>query len=109
MEFLKKNIKGCSPLNLLEIFSFFYYLILEIIIFYFIMFSLSVGLFNLLPFFGLDGGWIFISIINLFVKFSKNGERILIRTLNYGTILLFVFMFFLVFKDLWSIFLDLIA
>ena len=83
--------------------------ILQLILFYFIMFSLSVGLFNLLPFFGLDGGWILISIINIFVKFSKNGERILIRTLNYGTILLFTFMFFLVFKDIWHMFLEFFA
>lgn len=77
-----------------------------VFIIYFILFSLNIGLFNLLPFFGLDGGWILISVINLFVKFGKRGERILVTVLNYGTMLLFAAMFVLVARDLLDIVLE---
>lgn len=75
-------------------------------LFYFILFSLNVGMFNLLPFFGLDGGWILISIINIFYKFSPKGERVLVSTLHYGTILLFLGFGLLLLQDFYEIFLD---
>lgn len=76
------------------------------IIMYLLVLSLNLGLFNLLPFVGLDGFWVLMSIINLIFKPKLSTQRKLIPIINYGTYLLFGFMIFLLFRDIYDLILE---
>lgn len=69
-------------------------------IFLLLMFSLSLGLFNLLPLFGLDGFWVLVSFIGIFFRPKPGTQRRLISILNYGTLVVFGLFFLIIFKDI---------
>jgi regulator of sigma E protease len=73
------------------------------IIFYLLIFSLQLGIFNLLPIVGLDGFWVLFSIINLIFKPSLSTQRKIITFIDYGTKLTFFFMGVLLFRDIYQL------
>jgi regulator of sigma E protease len=73
------------------------------IIFYLLMFSLQLGLFNLLPITGLDGFWVLISIINLIFRPSLSFQRKLVTLIDYGTRFTFFLMGALLFRDIYEL------
>ena len=73
------------------------------IILYLLMFSLNLGIFNLLPLFGLDGCWVLISFLGIFFKPKESTQRKLLGILNYGTLLVFALFFFIIARDLFNI------
>jgi len=74
------------------------------IILYLFMFSLNLGIFNLLPLFGLDGCWVLISFFGIFFQPKASTQRKLLGVLNYGTLLVFALFFFIIVRDLIHIF-----
>lgn len=68
-------------------------------IFTLLIYSLSLGLFNLLPIIGLDGFWVLMSFINIFWRPKIDTQRKLIMFINNGTILVFVIFGLLICKD----------
>jgi regulator of sigma E protease len=77
------------------------------IMFYLLIMSLQLGIFNLLPIVGLDGFWILISIISLIFKPKLSNQRKLITIINYGTYLVFIIMGLILFRDIYDILKDL--
>lgn len=74
---------------------------------YMIMLSLNLGIFNLLPFFGLDGFWILFSIIHIFLKkTNRNFQRKLIIVLSYLSWLVFAGFLFFIFRDIFFLIKD---
>jgi membrane-associated protease RseP (regulator of RpoE activity) len=69
-------------------------------IFFLLIFSLNLGLFNLLPIVGLDGFWVLISFINIFFRPKLSLQRKIIVVINYGTMLIFVIFGLMLFRDL---------
>lgn len=77
--------------------------ILKNIIFYLLIMSLQLGIFNLLPIVGLDGFWVLISLISLIFKPKLSNQRKLITIINYGTYLVFIIMGLILFRDIYDI------
>ncbi len=57
--------------------------IIKNIIFYLLMMSLQLGIFNLLPIVGLDGFWILISLISLIFKPKLSNQRKIITIISH--------------------------
>lgn len=67
--------------------------ILFLILHFLVQLSLSLGLYNLLPFIPLDGFWVLFSIFDVFLslgKMSQRNKRILVIVLNFLSILGFI-------------------
>jgi membrane-associated protease RseP (regulator of RpoE activity) len=77
--------------------------IIKNLIFYLLIMSLQLGIFNLLPIVGLDGFWILVSIISLIFKPKLSNQRKLITVINYCTYLVFITMGLILFRDIYDI------